>query len=232
MTNTLHRYGNAESFRDDYIIFAIPSKGINDEGCIPKLKEFLKICARHNPVNMGNGNRGSLAPQKGLSPMVHWNRVAIKDWEKVIEGVSKPGTVSAVFSTKEDAENCMKEIVAANFGFSVNMSTSVENAKKAAEVSGIKRHSVEYSLGFYDPHDNLPDSQVLGLSTMCGHGMVSFNFAKKMIEMVREGRRSSEEAANILVRFCPCGIFNSDRAKRILEGNIGKETEKEIGEKK
>lgn len=171
---------------------------------------------------MGNGNRSSLSPEKGLSPTVRWKRVAIKNWQKVIEGISKPGTVSVVLSTKEDAENCMKEIVAADLGFSVNMSTSVENAKQAAERSGIKRHSVEYSLGFYDPHDNLPDSQVLALSTMCGHGMVSFNFAKKMIEMVREGRRSSEQAANTLVRFCPCGIYNSDRAKRIIEQNMAK----------
>ena len=28
MTNTLHRFGDAGSFRDDYIIFAIASKGI------------------------------------------------------------------------------------------------------------------------------------------------------------------------------------------------------------
>jgi hypothetical protein len=222
MTNTLHRYGNAISFRDDYIIFALPSKGINDEDCIPKLKEFLKICSRHNPVNMGNGNRSSLAPEKGLSPTVHWKRIAVKDWQSVIEGVEKPGTVSAVFSSKENAEACMKEIVAADLGFSINMSTSVENAKKAAEASNIKRHSVEYSLGFNDPHDHLPDAKVLALSTMCGHGMVSFNMAKKMIEMVREGRRSSEEAANTLVRFCPCGIYNSDRAKRILDETIGK----------
>ena len=68
MTNTLHRYGKADSFNDDYIIFAIPSKGKNDEDCIPKLKEFLKICARHNPVNLGNGQRGKLTPDKGLGP--------------------------------------------------------------------------------------------------------------------------------------------------------------------
>ncbi|WP_439487762.1 hypothetical protein [Algoriphagus sp.] len=222
MTNTLHRFGSAESFHDDYIIFAIPSKGINDEGCIPKLKEFLRLCAKHNPSNMGNGNRSSMAPEKGLNPLAHWNRRAVNDWETVIEGVIKAGTVSAVFSTKEDAEACMGEIVAADFGFSVNMSTSVQNAKEAAICCGIKRHSVEYTLGFNDPFDLLPDSQVLTLSTMCGHGMVSFNMAKKMIDMVREGRRSPEDAANTLVRFCPCGIYNSARAKRILEESVGK----------
>ena len=79
MTNTLHRYGNAQSFRDDYIIFAIPSKGKNDEGCIPKLKEFLRICLKHDPSNIGNGNRGTLAPEKGLVPSAHWNRNSTPD---------------------------------------------------------------------------------------------------------------------------------------------------------
>lgn len=217
MTNTLHRYGNADSFRDDYIIFAIPSKGKNDEECISKLKQFLRICARYDPSNMGNGNRGSLAPEKGLNPTAHWNRRAAHDWETVIEGVEKPGTVSAVFASEEKAKACFEEVVAANFGLSVNMSTSVENARKVAKSCGIHRHSVEYSLGFNDPHDHLPNSQVLALSTMCGHGMVSFNMAKKMLDMVREGRRTPEQAAASLVRFCPCGIYNPDRAIRLLE---------------
>jgi hypothetical protein len=125
--------------------------------------------------------------------------------------------VSAVFSSKEKAHACLKEVVEADFGISVNMSTSVENAKEAAEASGIKRHSVEYALPFNDPHDHLPNSQVLGLSTMCGHGMVSFNMARKMLDMVREGRRTPEQAVATLVRLCPCGVYNPDRAKRLIE---------------
>ena len=31
MTNTLHRFGDAESFRDDFIVFCVPSRGQNDE---------------------------------------------------------------------------------------------------------------------------------------------------------------------------------------------------------
>jgi len=217
MTNTLHRYGNADSFNDDYIIFAIPSVGKNDEESIPKLKEFLRICTKHNPVNLGNGNRGSLAPDKSLSPTVHWTREVNPDWNQVIEGVNKPGTVSAVFANKEDAEACLSEIIEADFGISVNMSTSVTNAKDAAKNCSIKRHSVEYALAFNDPHDHLPNSQVLELSTMCGHGMISFNLARKMLDMVREGRRTSDQAAVTLTRFCPCGVYNPIRAKRLLE---------------
>ncbi|NQU88537.1 MAG: hypothetical protein HQ541_22545 [Mariniphaga sp.] len=224
MTNSLHRYGNTESFHDDYIIIAIPSKGINDENSIPMLKEFLRICTKHNPVNMGNGYRCGLAPETDLNFSVHWKRKAVYDWDGVIEGLNKSGTVSAVFSSKENAEACMKEIVVADFGLSVNLSTSIENAKKAAECCCIKRHSVEYALEFIDPHNHLPDSQILALSTMCGHGMVSFNLAKKMVEMVREGRRTTEDAANLMVRFCSCGIYNPERAKHILEEAIVKKT--------
>jgi hypothetical protein len=216
MTNTLHRYGKADSFKDDYIIFAIPSKGKNDEDCVSKLKEFLKICARHNPVNMGNGQRGMLAPERNLGPKAHWIRSNQPDYNAVIEGVVKPGTVSAVFNNESDATECLMEIIEADFGISVNISTSVENAKKTAQKCGISRHSIEYALLTNDPHDHLPNSQILSLSTMCGHGMVSFNLARKMLDMVREGRRTPEQAVETLSRFCPCGVYNPERAKRLL----------------
>ena len=223
MTHTLHRFGNAESFKDDFIVIAIPSKGYNDKDSIPKLKKFLTICSKHNPLNMGNGSFSALSPENDLNPSVHWKRKSIYNWERVIEGIGRSGLVSAVFSTKEDAEACLKDVVKADLGLSVNLSGSMESSKTIATDCEIKRHSIEYSLGFNDPHENLPDSQVLALSTMCGHGMISFNLAKKMIEMVREGRRSPEDAANTLARFCSCGIFNPERARRILEEVIAKE---------
>ncbi len=220
MTNTLHRYGKAESFRDDYIIFAIPSKGKNDEDSIPRLKQFLRICAKYNPSNMGNGNRGGLMPDRNLGPAAHWNRNKQPDWEAVIESVEKPGTVSAVFSSADKAVACFSEIIEADFGLSVNISAAVQDAREVACKCSTHRHSVEYSLRTNDPHDHLPNSQILGISTMCGHGMISFNMARKMLDMVREGRRTPEEAATTLTRFCPCGIFNPDRAIRLLKEAI------------
>ena len=61
MTNTLHRYGSADSFKDDYIVFAIPARGINDEGAVEKEKRFLEIARKHNPVNMGDASHGARA---------------------------------------------------------------------------------------------------------------------------------------------------------------------------
>jgi hypothetical protein len=222
VTNTLHRYGDAESFRDDYVIFAIPCKGKNDEGAVEKLRAFLRLCARHNPVNVGNSDSGSYRPSGELDPSVHWKRTLEPDHASVIAGVHRSATVAAVFASREDAEACLRELIEADLGLSVNVSTSLEGARQVAMTCGIKRHSVEYSLGFADPHDRLPDGQILRLSTMCGHGMVSSSMARKMLDMVREGRRTPEEAAVTLARFCPCGAYNPVRASRVFqEGSPG-----------
>jgi hypothetical protein len=52
---------------------------------------------------------------------------------------------------------------------------------------------------------------------MCGHGMISQSLAKKMIDWVKEGRRTPDEAVCYMSRFCSCGVFNPMRAVRILE---------------
>ena len=72
-------------------------------------------------------------------------------------------------------------------------------------------------MGFTDPHDHLPRSQILELATMCGHGMISFHLVQKMVDMVREGRRTPAQAVATLTRFCPCGVYNPSRALRLLE---------------
>jgi hypothetical protein len=213
----LHRYGDSASFRDDYILFAIPCKGKNDEGALDKLRTFLRICAKYRPANMGNGNFGSYRPSASLNPTAHWNRDMSQDYEGVIGGVAKIGTVAAVFESKENAEAALRDVIQADLGLSINMSTSVDGAQQCCQDTGIRRHSVEYSLGFWDRHDHLPNSQVLELATMCGHGMVSFNMAKKMLDMVREGRRGIDQAVSTLARFCPCGVYNPIRARRLLE---------------
>jgi len=47
--------------------------------------------------------------------------------------------------------------------------------------------------------------------------MISSSLGKKMIDWVKEGRRTPAEAVTYMARFCSCGIFNPSRAKRILE---------------
>jgi hypothetical protein len=218
MTNTLHRYGDSESFYDDYIIFATPSSGKNDRDSVPKLKAFLEMALPFNPVNLGDPvHGGALRPLRSLSTLSNWKRDMTPNFRAVIEGIDAPASVAAIFDNQESAEGFLKAVVEADLGLSVNVSTSVEGAEECCRYAGITRHSVGYSLGFEGSTEKLPNTQVLKLMTMCGHGMVSSSLARKMIDWVKEGRRTPAEAVTYMARFCSCGVFNPVRAKRILE---------------
>jgi hypothetical protein len=218
MTNTLHRFGDAASFRDDYVIFAIASKGKNDQDALEKLREFMKLAVQFGPVNLGDARHGgALRPCKTMHPTSHWNRDMKPDFDAVIAGLNHPTTVAAVFDDRVKAEDFLKAVRARDFGLSVNISTSIDGAEQCCHAAGIPRHSVGYSLGFEGRTDHLPNNHTLLLSTMCGHGMVANSLAKKMIDWVKEGRRTPDEAVTYLARFCSCGVFNPSRAKRILE---------------
>ncbi len=111
----------------------------------------------------------------------------------------------------------VRELKAANLGVSINISAPMDAARQCCEQAGIIRHSVEYSLGFQGQMDRLPERRVLDIALMCGHGMVSFSLVRKMIDWVKEGRRSPNEAVCTMARFCVCGVFNISKAERLLE---------------
>jgi hypothetical protein len=218
MTNSLHRFGKAESFRDDIIVFGRVSKGKNDKDCVPRLKRFLEIALKYHPVNLGDtAHGGAYRPAKDLSPEIHWKRDLSPDFRKVIDGIDGPINAVAVFDNIQAAENFLKEIIEADLGLCVNMSTSIENAMRCSCATGQQRHSLSYSLGFEGATEKLPNSEALELTSMCGHGMISASLAEKMIDWVKEGRRTSEQAARYLGHFCSCGVYNPSRAARIIE---------------
>jgi hypothetical protein len=218
VTNTLHRYGPAESFRDDYIVFAIASKGKNDQDALPKLRRFLEMAVPFQPVNLGDAiHGGALRPSRSMNPSSHWKRDATPDFDAVIRGLDRPTTVAAVFDNRPAAEDFVTSVKNAELGLSINISTSVDGAEQCCFAAGIPRHSVGYSLGFEGKTEKLPSDEVLLLSTMCGHGMISHALGRKMIDWVKEGRRTPEQAASYLTRFCSCGVFNPARASRILK---------------
>ena len=139
------------------------------------------------------------------------------DFQGVIDGVDTPTTCAVVFDNRVAAEEFLKAVLKADLNLCVNISTSVDGAEQCCNAAGIPRHSLSYSLGFEGKTEMLPASQVMSLSTMCGHGMISHSLAKKMIDWVKEGRRTPEEAVTYMARFCSCGVYNPARAKRILE---------------
>lgn len=202
MTNTLHRQGTLENLQGDYVIFARPAAGINRDGCAPKLKEFLRICLRHDPVNMGNEQ--SLGIPKA-------------EWPKMIENTTDQVGATATFADLDALAAVVAELREANLGISINISGLAENVHRTCQGAGITRHSIEHSLGVHGRTDLLPSKAIMEINTMCGHGMVSFNLIKKMIDYVKLGKMPPQEAARLLAKPCACGAFNTERAAMLLE---------------
>lgn len=228
MTNTLHRYtahyapehdGEAAApVTDDFVVFAMATKGLNDDGLADRYRRFLELALEHEPVNLGDATHGGwLRPERGLTPASHWRRDHRPDPAAVLRGIDGPTTVAAVFDTYEKMEAFVEALARADLGVSINIAAPMDAARRCCKDAGITRHSVEYSVGFRGRTDRLPDAQTLELSTMCGHGMVSAAFARKMLDWVKENRRTPAQAAAYMARFCSCGVFNTCRAERLLE---------------
>ncbi len=218
MTHTLHRFGRYEDVADDFVVSVMPAKGFNDRNAVEKQKVFLQTALKYNPVNIGDSTKGAeYRPSKNLRPSVHWHRKSSPRPEEVVEDVDGPSTVSAVFDNFAAVCGLLEEMKELDLGISVNIASVPDKAVECCRKCGIVRHSVEYSLGFQGRTEMLPDDVTLQLSTMCGHGMIAFSFARKMADWVRSGRRTPEEASRYLARFCVCGSFNPARAQKILE---------------
>src|SRR3990167_2330695 len=176
MTNTLHRYSehyafertsNPEPIKDDYIVFAMASRGLNDENLVDKYRRFLRLALKHNPVNIGDASKGgALRPRTDMNPTAHWRRDHTPDPEQVIAGIEGYTTVAAVFDSYEAMRVLVEEVKGANLGISVNISAPMDDARRCCEETSIPRHSVEYSIGFCGRVDKLPDGTTLELSTM------------------------------------------------------------------
>src|SRR4030042_4826843 len=208
MTNTLHRQGNAQNLKNDYVIFAHTAKGITREGSAPKLHEVMRICLKYDPVNIGNGKQGNI-------------RQDDIDIQKLIANQGDGAGAAAVFTDLETLQKVVEDLVQADLGISINISGLMDEVKACCRRAGIERHSAEHSLGFWGSKDRLPEREILEFNSMCGHGMVSFNLIRKMIEYVKLNRLTPKKAARIMAKCCECGAFNPVRAEALLE-KIGK----------
>jgi hypothetical protein len=220
MTNTLHRFQKPDDPKDDHIVFTLTSSGINNEGALAKARDFLETALKYKPVNIAGGAKlgPMFRPEKGLNPIKLYVRGRHERVtpQQMVEEMRPPGSALVVFDKKQDLEDFLTEIREKDLGLSVNVSSLVEDVREMAPRTGVAPHSINYALGFRGNLYRLPDEQVLALTTLCGHGLIASNFAKKMIDGVREKRLTPEKAAGYMAKFCVCGAFNTSRAVRIL----------------
>jgi hypothetical protein len=201
MTNTLHRRGKTESLKGDFVVFATPSRSMSPE--LPdKMRRFTELCLKYKPVNVGRFENMAL------------RRVDSRNIEKEMEGEI---ALTATFDNLEAVASLVDDLKAADLGVPINISGLLQEVRQCCKKVGLERHSVEQSLGIFGRKDRLPPREIVEMNTMCGHGMVSFNLIKKILEEVKAGRMTVQDGAYHLAKPCECGAFNPTRAKELLE---------------
>ena len=111
----------------------------------------------------------------------------------------------------------LAELKVADLGLSVTVSGLMDCVNQCCRDAGLNLHTVEHSLGIMGRLDRLPNTSIVDISSLCGHGMVSYNIIQKMIDLVKRRRISPKVAAAYLSKPCTCGSFNPNRAEEILE---------------
>lgn len=202
MTHTLHRRGTPENLEQDYVIFSMTAKGFNERGSRGALEEFLRILAKYDVANVGDMKTGNKF---------------IVDKEIIFQNIQDTSIVHAVFTDRNQVTQALRELKEADLGVSVIVSGIVEHVHEACQEAGLDRHTVEYSVGIRGNLALLPEDEILEVTTMCGHGMVSQYLVRQMIIDIKKGRRDEREAAELLATPCVCGVFNPVRAQRLLQ---------------
>ena len=202
MTHTLHRVKTVEGRTNDYVVLIMPARSINNQNCVEVYKKYLDLLAPFHPVNMGGIGIGNLAT----------NTI-----EELRENVTAEAPMlHAVFKDRDTLVEVMKALREADYGYSVVVSGLVDDVDCCAKEAGIQRHAVDLSLGIWGAVQKLPDEQVMEITTMCGHAMISANLVYKMIDDIKKGKITSKQAAAKLAEPCACGIFNIDKAEALL----------------
>jgi len=208
MTHSLHRIGTEENLVNDYVVFAMSGKGVNDLDSGVKMRQFFSITQKHNPINMGDMKTGN------------WFTIP-KD--KIEENIQDTSIVHAVYKDMDSVSAVLKELIEANLGLSIVVSGLLGPIKAECQKQGLKPapHTVEYSLGIFGKTTQLPAPEVLEVSTMCGHGQVAFGLIRDAVAEIKAGRTTPEKAARRLTETCVCGIFNPVRAAELLQKMAG-----------
>ncbi|MDI3535312.1 MAG: hypothetical protein PWQ82_1677 [Thermosediminibacterales bacterium] len=203
MTHSLHRRGNLENLKDDYVVLVTPAVGINHKDSKEKLRKIIDKIFELGPNNIGSYETGTVFSGATI--------------EQIKEQLSETPRVRCCFDDKEKVKKLIKFIKDNDFGLSVTISGLIDDVKSMAKEENLSPHSINLSLGIYGKTDELPSEEVLEFVTMCGHGMISRYLVEKLIDDVKKGRKTPQKAAEIMAKPCVCGIFNVKRAKQLLE---------------
>lgn len=205
MSHSLHRMGTAENLQNDFTVIVRPERGYNDIGSREKQQKILRALYDCHACNITSARGDRYA-----------GNIHETDIENIIEGVGEGQSVFAAFDSRENLEEFLQFLIKGDFGLSVVVQGPCDRVAESLEHVGLKLHTTNHSLGVWGKTSRLHAGNILEITTMCGHGIVSPWLAMQCIENVRAGKMTAHEAAVVLSKPCICGIFNTTRAEELI----------------
>ena len=203
MTHSLHRRGNYDDLKEDFVVLGCPSTGVNKAGSAPKTRQFLSICYKHGPINLGDMKTGNI-----------YNTTM----DDILNSVTDGTIVQCTFDNRDKIVALLRELKEKRPGISVIISGVTDIVQQCMHEAGLGPiHSLEYSLGTWGRTDKLPEYEVLKMATMCGHAMIASDLVGKMVRDVKRGRRTIDDCCIEMAQCCTCGNYNVTRGKEIFK---------------
>jgi len=193
MTHTLHRKGNLNDLKDDYVILAMTAAGINDsyEDTRQKLIKIAEIMNLCEPTNI-------------MSEF----------------GWKTSSTITAAFNNNKSVRDVIYQLKKEDLGISIVISGLISEIKELLLDLGLSIHTVHFSLGTFGKKEILPHNKILEITTMCGHHTLSPQSVSNYVTLIKQGQITVEKAAQKLTKPCVCGIVNTSRVMKILNSLV------------
>ena len=189
MTHSLHRRGDLDNLKGDYVILAMLAAGINDKhpDARQKLLRIAQIFKNHNPTNILTEKAWRISP-----------------------------VIQAAFTEIEDVSRVIQTLKKEDLGISIVVSGLLNEIEDVLKDVGLEMHTVHLSLGTFGKKELLPSDKILEITTMCGHHCVSPQSVEYYLDLIKKDKISIENAAEELAKPCICGIFNTSRTINLL----------------
>ena len=205
MTHTLHRQGCVQALQGDYVVFTFAEEEPSVPGVLATHKARLR---KRFP--------------RGYAMLRSLKRVVVRMLR--VSGIREPEEEPKeeleglfVLHSREELSNCVEMLKKANTGKSVVVSGLIDEVSSCLRELGLCPHTVQLSLGHFGKTELLPSEEVLEMTTMCGHHMISPRLVERLTSDINRGRMTPEEAAEAMAKLCTCGVFNKVRAVEAIE---------------
>ena len=206
MTHSNHRRGSRKSLSEDWVILVRGEVGEKPD----EMQKIIEIFADHNPIGV---------IKKRSLPAQRW----MKNWkegmslQELVKDPAPPVYAAGVYTKKDDVEGVIRDLKEAELGLSIVVSGVFDEVFDICSRVGTGPHTVNLSMETIGRTELIPDDRILDIITMCGHSLVGEHLSRHLIDKVRKGKITAEEAGLELGKQCVCNYFNQERARKIIE---------------